>query len=227
MTSVSISLDSQYFKKDPQSTDLGKEIIRGAIKLIDELGFEQFTFKKLAEDIESTEASVYRYFGNKQTLLLYISAWYWTWIEYAIDIKTLSASNSREKLNIALSIICLDNGDVRDITELTIDINQMRRIVFHESDKTYMTKKVDEINSQGLFKDYKSLCHKLASLINEINPNYAFAHSLVSTVMEAVHQQAFFAMHIPSLSDIKKESNDRIDEQVLEFIKDLINRIIN
>ena len=56
--------------------------------MIDQLGFEQFTFKKLARAIGSTEASVYRYFDNKHRLLTYLIAWYWKWMEYQINYRT-------------------------------------------------------------------------------------------------------------------------------------------
>ena len=52
-----------------------------------EIGFESFTFKKLAAKIESTEASVYRYFENKHKLLIYLVSWYWNWVEYRLDME--------------------------------------------------------------------------------------------------------------------------------------------
>ena len=61
--------------RNPQGTQLGQRIIEGSIFLIDELGFEQFTFKKLAQSVGTTEASVYRYFASKQKLLLYLINW--------------------------------------------------------------------------------------------------------------------------------------------------------
>ena len=48
--------------RNPQSTQLGRRIIENSIEMIDELGMEQFTFKKLAQEAGTTEASVYRYF---------------------------------------------------------------------------------------------------------------------------------------------------------------------
>ncbi len=62
---VSISLNPGLYIKDPQHSDLGKRIIKHSILLIDKIGFEQFNFKKLAEEMKSTEASIYRYFENK------------------------------------------------------------------------------------------------------------------------------------------------------------------
>lgn len=40
--------------------------------MIYKTGYEAFTFKKLAEDIGTTEAGIYRYFENKYKLLVYL-----------------------------------------------------------------------------------------------------------------------------------------------------------
>ena len=72
MIAIQIQLNSNLYIRDPQETKLGKKIIEFSIILIEELGFEKFTFKKLAIKIESTEASIYRYFQNKHKLLIYL-----------------------------------------------------------------------------------------------------------------------------------------------------------
>jgi len=76
MAVLQIQLPNNLFLKDPQTTELGKKIIRESIQLIKELGFESFTFRKLSVRIESTEASIYRYFENKHRLLVYLVTWY-------------------------------------------------------------------------------------------------------------------------------------------------------
>ena len=80
MSVISIQLGNNLYCKDPQSTELGKKIVLHSIKLISELGFEAFTFRKLSMQIDSTEASIYRYFDNKHRLLVYLIAWYWAWM---------------------------------------------------------------------------------------------------------------------------------------------------
>ena len=79
---IQMQLNEKLYLRDPQDTKLGRKIIRHSILLIDEIGFEQFNFKKLAERIESTEASVYRYFENKHLLLVYLLCWYWEWTKF-------------------------------------------------------------------------------------------------------------------------------------------------
>ena len=68
---IKISLNNGLYLKEPQDSKLGRNIIKHSILLIDKFGFESFTFKKLAEEINSTEASIYRYFENKHLLLLF------------------------------------------------------------------------------------------------------------------------------------------------------------
>ena len=80
MAIIQIQLNDNLYLRDPQETELGRNIVNNSIELIDEIGFEKFTFKKLATKIESTEASIYRYFENKHRLLIYLIAWYWNWI---------------------------------------------------------------------------------------------------------------------------------------------------
>ena len=70
--SITVQVDERLFVKDPNSSDLGRRIIRHSIEMIHGIGFEAFTFKKLAQRINTSEPSVYRYFENKHKLLLYL-----------------------------------------------------------------------------------------------------------------------------------------------------------
>lgn len=54
MATLTFRLNQNLYLRDPQHTDLGQKIIRKSVDMIDKLGFEQFTFKKLADEIEST-----------------------------------------------------------------------------------------------------------------------------------------------------------------------------
>ncbi len=83
-----IVMNEALFLRNPEQSELGKNIINHSTRLIFKNGFEAFTFKKLAEEIGTTEASIYRYFENKHKLLLYLSAWYWGWLEFQIGFQT-------------------------------------------------------------------------------------------------------------------------------------------
>ncbi len=226
MATLRLIMNHNLFLRDPQETNLGRKIIEDTIALIDELGFEKFTFKKLAERINSTEASIYRYFENKHKLLVYLIAWYWNWLEYKIDFGTQNVQEPQKKLEIALGIIA--EKKVKDPFFPQIDEEALYRIVIAESDKTYLTKQVDEDNKEGLFRGFKSLCKKIASFIKEINPEFKYPHSLISTVLEAGHQQLFFAKHLPALSDFSTSRNPaQWHDDNEDFLKELVFNMIS
>ena len=55
---LEIKMNEALFLRNPQSTELGKNILKHSVQLIYKTGFETFTFKKLAEDIGTTEAGI-------------------------------------------------------------------------------------------------------------------------------------------------------------------------
>ncbi|WP_425390395.1 TetR/AcrR family transcriptional regulator [Ekhidna sp.] len=215
---LQIQLSPALYLRDPQTTELGQKIVNESIFLIDEIGFEAFTFKKLSKVISSTEASIYRYFENKHRLLVYLIAWYWNYIEYRITFETHNISDPEEKLKIAIRFITRKLNDDDNFPGISESV--LQHIVINESDKTYLTKNVDEINKEGLFKGYKSLCMTISSYMKEINPDFEFANSLTSTCLEAAHQQIFFAQHLPRLSDLKNDKD--LYERNFEFLTTLI-----
>ncbi|HRX01245.1 MAG TPA: TetR/AcrR family transcriptional regulator [Cyclobacteriaceae bacterium] len=218
MAVLSFQLNSHLFVRDPQHTQLGQNIISKSVEMIDHLGFEQFTFKKLADEIESTEASIYRYFENKHRLLLYLVAWYWSWIEYRIDLATNLGQRAEDRLATALKVIVEEKQF--DPSFAFVDEVALHRIVVSELDKTYLTKWVDKDNEEGLFGGFKSLCKKIAGMVIEINPRYPYPNSLISTVLLAAKQQAFFSIHLPSLTNVTKDVNGA--EQINKFINRLV-----
>ncbi|MBY0435163.1 MAG: TetR/AcrR family transcriptional regulator [Cyclobacteriaceae bacterium] len=221
MAVLTFKLNDKLYLRDPQNTQLGQKIISKSVEMIDQLGFEQFTFKKLAEEIESTEASVYRYFENKHRLLHYLVAWYWNWLDYRIELATSSLGDPQEKLKAALWVITQEKK--YDPTFEFVNEEALHRIVVSELDKTYLTKWVDEDNSVGLFGGFKTLAKKIASFVKEINPDYPYANSLISSVLLAANQQLFFIDHLPSLSNISKSDPvTKRHEKLREFIQGIV-----
>ncbi len=223
MALLRLELNANLFLRDPQETDLGRKIIDQSIRMIDELGLEAFTFKKLSLAIDSTEASIYRYFENKHKLLVYLIAWYWNWLEYRIDFETHNVKSAEDRLAIALRLVTEQKG--YDASFPSVDESALQRIVTNESDKTYLTKQVDSDNKEGLFRGFKTLCKRIADMIKEINPNYKYSHALISTVLQASHQQVFFSDHLPSLTEHKATLGD-IHQQNYKFLLELINKAI-
>lgn len=196
---LQIKMNPALFVRDPESSELGKNIIRHGIKMINEMGFEEFTFKKLANDIGTTESSIYRYFENKHRLLTYITTWFWTWMEYQLIFHTNNLKDPKEKINIIISLLTFQATD-KFILDY-IDKNVLHKIVIAEGDKSYLTKHVTEDNKAMLFKPYKDLCHRIAEVFMEYKPGFTFPHSLGSTLIETAHRQMYFKDHLPRLTD--------------------------
>ncbi|MEO8471677.1 MAG: TetR/AcrR family transcriptional regulator [Chryseolinea sp.] len=219
MAILTFKLNDNLFLRDPQNTGLGRNIISKSVEMIMDLGFEQFTFKKLAEEINSTEASVYRYFENKHRLLLYLIDWYWTWLEYKLDFELNNMQDAEERLKKCLKLL---TQEVKvDNTIAFVNEKMLQQIVMTEFEKTYLTKQVDADNKEGLFLPYKAVCKKIASIVLEINPKYPFPHSLVSTALLALTHQIYYAQHLPSLSDIKYDVKKN-SKKLYEFLEGLL-----
>ncbi|UOQ97162.1 TetR/AcrR family transcriptional regulator [Hymenobacter sp. 5317J-9] len=193
-----LDLNEKLYLRDPQATALGRQLVAQSVLLIDEIGFEQFTFKKLAQRLESTEGSLYRYFENKHRLLVYLVSWHWACLRYQIRFHTHNVASPQERLRLIIGILTRAHQD-DPTTEL--DEAALYRIVVHEASKAYLTRDVDDDNREGLFREYKQLAASIAAVVQEINPAYAYPHALVSTLLESARKQRFFAEHLPSLTD--------------------------
>lgn len=220
LANIKIKVDENVYLKDPESSEKGRQIVQNAILLIDELGLESFTFRKLAEKIGTTEATVYRYFDSKHMLLVYLISWYWNWLEYRLVFATSNIVEPEERLQIAIRLL---SGKIEDDMEFAhISEVVLQRIVVAESAKAYLTKEVDADNREGFFLSYKRLCKRISAIIQEINPMYKYPDSLVSTVAESAHYQLFFAQHLPSLTNIDNGKN----YQLQEFLTNLVFKAI-
>ncbi|MEM6737064.1 MAG: TetR/AcrR family transcriptional regulator, partial [Bacteroidota bacterium] len=153
----------------------------------------------------------------------YLIAWYWNYLDYKINYETHNIKEPKEKLRIALKFIAKELND--DDMFSGVSESALQRVVIQESDKTYLTKNVDLDNKEGLFRGYKSLCVTIAEYVKQINPEFEYPHSLVSTCLEAAHQQVFFAKHLPTLSDINGKED--IHQQNLEFLTTFIFKTIS
>jgi hypothetical protein len=144
-------------------------------------------------------------------------------MEYQIDYHIHNISDPGKRLRICLRFLVEEKSF--DPNVAYVDEEALQRIVRAEFEKTYLTKKVDADNREGLFLPYKSLCKKIASVIKEVNPRYEFPHSLISTVLLAVKHQVFYAEHLPSLSDIKFDSKKQYKKLNI-FLENLVFKTI-
>ena len=218
LSNFKIKVPETIYLKDPESSALGQNIISGSIELIDSMGFESFNFKKLGAHIGSNESSIYRYFESKHKLLVYLSSWYWSWIEYHVVMATFSLGDARGRLNGALEIIA---EEVKEDSNFTY-VNEvaLNRIIVSESSKSFLTKSVDAENKAGNFESYKSLVQRLVIMIQEVCPDYPYAKSLSSTLVEASLHQHFLRDHFKSITDCNANGP-------LAFLTDLVKKTLS
>ena len=214
--SVQIKVNSNLYLRDPQETKLGKKIIEEGIILIDKIGIERFTFKKLATAMGSTEASIYRYFENKHALLVYLVSWYWEWVRFRIDFNSMTVVDPRRKLKITIKTI-IDTIRLATPAEY-IDRDLLHNIVIKEGIKAYHINDVDKENKMGFFTPYKALGQKIAGIISAVNPDFPYPNTLASNLLEMSNNQMYFAQHLPKLTDINMDNGNTDEiEALLEF----------
>jgi AcrR family transcriptional regulator len=218
LSNITISVNNKLYVKNPETSDLGKKIIEQSILLIDEIGFENFTFKKLGEKINSNESSIYRYFESKHKLMLYLSSWYWGWMEYKLVFATNNLANPMEKLIKAIAIVTEKVED--DSNTLHINESILNKIIIQEFTKTLLTKEVDEENKEGFFIVYKRIINRIIEFISEVNPNYTFAKSLASTVVEGALHQHFLKEHLKTITNCNETNT------VSDFYIDLVAKTL-
>lgn len=217
-SNLKISVPEKIYSKDPESSKLGKRIIENSILLIDKIGFDAFTFKKLGVEIGSNESSIYRYFENKHKLLLYLSSWYWAWLECQLVLETYSISEPKKKLKKALKVVTRTTQQDSMFTHINEVV--LNRIIINENSKSFLTKEVDEENKEGYFIIYKRVVLRLKDMILEYNSEYEYASSLASTVVEGTLHQHFLKDHFLSITDCK----DGISPS--EFIENMVFNIL-
>ena len=218
LSNIIISVNDKLYVKNPETSDLGKKIIEQSILLIDEIGFENFTFKKLGEKINSNESSIYRYFESKHKLMLYLSSWYWGWMEYKLVFATNNLANPMEKLIKAIAIVTEKVED--DSNTLHINESILNKIIIQEFTKTLLTKEVDEENKEGFFIVYKRIINRIIEFITEVNPKYTFAKSLASTVVEGALHQHFLKEHLKTITNCDETNT------VTDFYIDLVAKTL-
>ncbi len=220
---IKFDLNESLFLKDPQATELGRRIIEYGIILIDDIGFEAFTFKKLAVEIASTEKSIYRYFENKHYFLLFLTSWYWEWVRFLIQINVKNIECPRKQLKIAIKYLVLATAE--NPMNKYINENLLHQLVIKEGGKSYHINEVDDENKAGMFLSYKSLVKLVSDIILAIEPTFLYSDSLASNLFEMANNQIYFAEHLPKLTSLKTGKN--MDRDLMEMLNYFAEGILN
>lgn len=218
-----IKMNEKLFLRNPEESVLGRKIVKHGLILINKIGFEEFTFKKLATEISTTESSIYRYFENKHRFLVYLINWYWSYIEYKVVFYINNINNPEIKLKTVIKLL-VEEPINKNLDTDFISENEAYMLVMWEGSKSYLTRNVSKDNKDRLFKPYKDLCERISSIILELNPKYKFPHSMASTVLEMAHSQKFFMQNLPALTDFSKDQDDK---KIILFLESILFSSIN
>jgi hypothetical protein len=215
-------INESLFIKDPRDSELGLRILNTGLEMIESMGLENFTFRKLAIEINSTEASIYRYFENKHKLLVFLTNWYWSWLNYRIMASSVEYSSPIDRLKNTIALL---SSPVQMDDEFEyINEEKLHKIIISEGPKAYLIKEVDSENKGGYFMAYKTLCKVIAEQILAINNKYEYAHSLASTIIETCHNQVFFSKHLPRLTDIDNQNPQELKNFINQFTFSIISK---
>ena len=129
-------------------------------------------------------------------------------------------SSPDERLRRAVTLLTErieEDGAFEHINEV-----KLNRIVICDSSKTYLTRDVDNENSEGIFLGYKELVDRVSDIVLEVNAEYKYPHMLISTVIEGSHHQRYFAQHLPRLTDIVEG-----EDSITKFYTDMVVKAIS
>ncbi len=205
LKTVQIRVNDRIYAKDPDSSELGRNIIRESVEIIHEIGFDAFTFKKLAISLGTTESTVYRYFENKHRLLVYLTSWHWGWLEYEIVLGTSNIADPEEMLEKIIAIISKPPSE-NQVHNL-LNLSKLHEIIISESPKAFLTKLVETEVKEGFFANFMRINDRIIKVIKEINPDYMHPRAVASMLLDAAMNQRFLSLHFPSITDIGNDEN--------------------
>ena len=120
-------------------------------------------------------------------------------MEHRLVLGTSDSSNPLEKLKKAIAIVTEKVEDDQSTTYINEAV--LNRIMICEFTKTLLTKEVDEENKEGFFLIYKRVIHQIAAIVTEVNPEYPYAKSLISTIVEGSLHQYFLKEHMKTITN--------------------------
>ncbi len=221
---ISISVNPKTYLRDPKDTNLGKKIIKHSIQSLSQTDYSCFNFKQLAKRMESTEASVYRYFENKQMLLVYLSSWYWDYLDYLIMINSRNIHDPKEKLRIAINTIV--NAPAADSPVDYIDQKGLHRVIVEHFYKVIFNKALCSGESDSLFADYKKLNNNLSAIIRACNPDFRYPCALSSNIIKMAMDHNYYSEKLCSLTEITncmETKRNQLEEMINYFAEKLLS----
>lgn len=222
MTHYHIVPDPSLHLRDPGASPLGQRILQDGLSLMNALGLEAFTFKKLAEKAGCTEVTIYNYFPNKQRLLQYYFQLYWLWLDTHCQQEGRPLKDPRERVH----------GDIRALCGLwpknalasQLDPAELRELVIAEGSKSFLHRNVDEDNKLKVFQPYKDLSAHIASELKACDRSCKQPRTFATTLIEMAHSLEFAMHHLPALTEL---SAKRDRKKLAEFLIELADKYLD
>jgi AcrR family transcriptional regulator len=210
---IQMRIDPALYLKDPESSVTGQALVHEAARMIATEGMDAFTLKKLSTAAGFTEATVYRYFGNKHQLLMYLLNLYWSWLLYHASLATANVGDPEMRIRKLASLLSEPiSGPVDDLIS-----GHLYAIALNESVKAHLSRNADADWRMGMFQGYSGILQTVASCIRELCPNYAFPMAWAATFVDAAMQQQFFCRYLPHLTEVGG-SNATLDNFLMALI---------
>jgi hypothetical protein len=133
----------------------------------------------------------------------------------------VTANQQDPDQRLAVAIQLLVEGPIYKQNDF-LDPEVLHSLVINESIKGFLTKEVDLEHESGIFSQVYKFGDRVSSIITEINPDYLYPKTLVSTILESSLLQTFNSQHLPGLLDAGSESKDRY-----QFFYQLVTKAIH
>jgi hypothetical protein len=77
------------------------------------------------------------------------------------------------------------------------------------------------MNKEGFFMVYKSVIHRIIKMIEDVNPNYPFAKSLASSIIEGTLHQNYLKAHFKTITSLSDK--DCLSDFYIHMVKKVIS----
>lgn len=204
-----VKVNSGIYLKDPDTSAIGRAMVREGLVMMESIGLDQFTFKKLSEQIGSPESSLYRYFENKVNLLFYLLSAYWSWQEYRVVMSVLNMAPGKKKVHKAIEVILSTPDEQAQLDELPLAV--LYRLAERESIRVFVQNNAAHAFPPEFFHSFDRLHGRFVTMLKEINPDYSCSEALISVLLDAIHLQKYFRRAGTTRTDLPDGTPEQAD----------------
>ena len=206
-------ISGRLFQLDPLASPKSVDLLEESIDLLFNVGIEGLNLHMLAERLGVPLSYVHKYFQDKFRLTAYLNEFYWHWLSHWISRFQLRTTSAKHRLIISIQCLCHEYTPLQEIQEpfiYPLYISLIREPL-----------KQDAFFTEGLIdleynRGYRKLALIFKDTIEELNPDYPYAYSFASTIIESFkhYSYAIQFMNEPNLADssrVSRYSNYLID----------------